>query len=235
MVGAPARCSAPRRCRSSTRRRASCAACCAGPSSTSTSRAASARPAARARTGWSSVLRPARAGEGEQADLETLLDLCDNIIGRSFCALGDGATSPITSSIQYFRTSSTPACTHRRRSLFDPVRLHGLRGGARLMTVTTSGSSAPGDDRSGHADHRRHRDVGAQGHAGDPRRRAARASRSRGSATTRCSTRSAPAASAWSRSRASASRWRPARRRSPTAWSSAPSSPPRWPTRPSRA
>jgi len=32
-----------------------------------------------------------------------LLDLCDNIMGRSFCALGDGATSPITSSIKYFR------------------------------------------------------------------------------------------------------------------------------------
>jgi NADH-quinone oxidoreductase subunit F len=32
-----------------------------------------------------------------------LLDQCDNILGRSFCALADGATSPITSSIQYFR------------------------------------------------------------------------------------------------------------------------------------
>ncbi|HSE09501.1 MAG TPA: NADH-quinone oxidoreductase subunit NuoF [Nocardioidaceae bacterium] len=42
-------------------------------------------------------------GEGTEADLELLLDQCDNILGRSFCALGDGATSPITSSIQYFR------------------------------------------------------------------------------------------------------------------------------------
>jgi NADH-quinone oxidoreductase subunit F len=42
-------------------------------------------------------------GEGREEDLDTLLDLCDNILGRSFCALGDGATSPITSSIQYFR------------------------------------------------------------------------------------------------------------------------------------
>ena len=42
-------------------------------------------------------------GAGTEADLETLLDLCDNILGRAFCALGDGATSPITSSIQYFR------------------------------------------------------------------------------------------------------------------------------------
>jgi NADH-quinone oxidoreductase subunit F len=42
-------------------------------------------------------------GRGEEQDLERLLDQCDNILGRSFCALGDGATSPITSSIQYFR------------------------------------------------------------------------------------------------------------------------------------
>jgi NADH-quinone oxidoreductase subunit F len=42
-------------------------------------------------------------GRGEESDLETLLDQCDNILGRSFCALADGAVSPITSSIQYFR------------------------------------------------------------------------------------------------------------------------------------
>ena len=50
------------------------------------------------------VLRRLEAGEGEQGDIELLLDLCDNIMGRSFCALGDGATSPITSAIQYFRS-----------------------------------------------------------------------------------------------------------------------------------
>ncbi len=42
-------------------------------------------------------------GKGSEADLELLLDQCDNILGRAFCALGDGATSPITSSIEYFR------------------------------------------------------------------------------------------------------------------------------------
>ncbi|RYP84261.1 NADH oxidoreductase (quinone) subunit F [Nocardioides guangzhouensis] len=42
-------------------------------------------------------------GQGSEADLDLLLDQCDNILGRAFCALGDGATSPITSSIQYFR------------------------------------------------------------------------------------------------------------------------------------
>ncbi len=42
-------------------------------------------------------------GHGTESDLDQLLDQCDNILGRSFCALGDGATSPITSSIEYFR------------------------------------------------------------------------------------------------------------------------------------
>ncbi len=42
-------------------------------------------------------------GEGSEEDLDKLLDICDNILGRSFCALADGAVSPITSSIQYFR------------------------------------------------------------------------------------------------------------------------------------
>jgi NADH-quinone oxidoreductase subunit F len=49
------------------------------------------------------ILERLEAGNGTEENLAKLLDLCDNILGRSFCALGDGATSPITSSIQYFR------------------------------------------------------------------------------------------------------------------------------------
>ncbi len=49
------------------------------------------------------VLARLEKGQGEERDLEMLLDQCDNILGRSFCALADGATSPITSSIQHFR------------------------------------------------------------------------------------------------------------------------------------
>jgi NADH-quinone oxidoreductase subunit F len=49
------------------------------------------------------ILERLEAGKGTEADLETLLDLCDNIFGRSFCALADGATAPITSSIQHFK------------------------------------------------------------------------------------------------------------------------------------
>jgi NADH-quinone oxidoreductase subunit F len=49
------------------------------------------------------ILERLEHGKGSEEDLDTLLDLCENILGRSFCALGDGATSPITSSIQYFK------------------------------------------------------------------------------------------------------------------------------------
>ena len=66
------------------------------------------------------------AGRGEERDLEMLLDQCENILGRSFCALGDGATSPITSSIQYFRDEYV-AHFERRRLPVRPGRLHPLR------------------------------------------------------------------------------------------------------------
>jgi len=49
------------------------------------------------------VLQRLERGEGQEGDIELLLDQCDNILGRAFCALGDGATSPITSAIKYFR------------------------------------------------------------------------------------------------------------------------------------
>jgi NADH-quinone oxidoreductase subunit F len=42
-------------------------------------------------------------GAGADEDLDKLLDICDNILGRAFCAFGDGAISPVVSSIKYFR------------------------------------------------------------------------------------------------------------------------------------
>ncbi|MCW2811694.1 MAG: nuoF [Friedmanniella sp.] len=49
------------------------------------------------------ILKRMEAGQGQPGDIEKLLDLCENILGRSFCALGDGATSPISSAITHFR------------------------------------------------------------------------------------------------------------------------------------
>ncbi|GAB2971230.1 NADH-quinone oxidoreductase subunit NuoF [Nocardioides montaniterrae] len=60
-------------------------------------------------------------GEGSEADLDQLLDQCDNILGRSFCALGDGATSPISSSVQHFREEYL-AHFEQGGCPFDPAR-----------------------------------------------------------------------------------------------------------------
>ena len=50
----------------------------------------------------SRVLGRIEAGEGRDEDLKILTGVSNNILGRSFCAFGDGATSPILSSVQYF-------------------------------------------------------------------------------------------------------------------------------------
>ena len=60
-------------------------------------------------------------GQGKDGDIELLLDLCENILGRSFCALGDGATSPITSAIQHFRSEFESGMHTPSRELFPPA------------------------------------------------------------------------------------------------------------------
>ncbi|WP_206490525.1 NADH-quinone oxidoreductase subunit NuoF [Rhodococcus sp. KRD162] len=49
------------------------------------------------------ILRRLDTGTGTEDDLDTLLDIADGIAGKSFCALGDGAASPIVSSLAHFR------------------------------------------------------------------------------------------------------------------------------------
>jgi NADH-quinone oxidoreductase subunit F len=66
------------------------------------------------------ILQRLEDGEGTEEDIATLLDTCDNILGRSFCALGDGATSPITSAVQYFRDEFVQHMSGKGCP-FDPV------------------------------------------------------------------------------------------------------------------
>ncbi len=49
------------------------------------------------------LLERLERGEGKDSDIGLLADICDNISGKSFCPLGDAATSSITSSIKLFR------------------------------------------------------------------------------------------------------------------------------------
>ncbi|CAM3741115.1 NADH-quinone oxidoreductase subunit NuoF [Occultella aeris] len=49
------------------------------------------------------ILHRLEAGKGTESDVDLLLDVAGNIEGRSFCALGDAAATPIKSAIKYFR------------------------------------------------------------------------------------------------------------------------------------
>jgi NADH-quinone oxidoreductase subunit F len=66
------------------------------------------------------VLDQLERGQGSEADLDKLLDICDNIVGRAFCALGDAAAMPVVSSIEHFRDEYIE---HRKRGgcPFDPA------------------------------------------------------------------------------------------------------------------
>ncbi|KZE99534.1 MULTISPECIES: NADH-quinone oxidoreductase subunit NuoF [unclassified Rhodococcus (in: high G+C Gram-positive bacteria)] len=67
------------------------------------------------------ILRRLDGGTGTEADLTTLLDIADGIAGKSFCALGDGAASPIVSSLKYFRDEYIRHVTEQACP-FDPHR-----------------------------------------------------------------------------------------------------------------
>jgi NADH-quinone oxidoreductase subunit F len=60
-------------------------------------------------------------GQGTQGDIDKLVDICDNILGRAFCALGDGATSPITSAVKYFREEFEAGLHTPAAKLFPPA------------------------------------------------------------------------------------------------------------------
>jgi NADH-quinone oxidoreductase subunit F len=55
-------------------------------------------------TGWLKILvGRIEAGKGREGDVELILDLCDNMMGRTICALADAAVMPAQSFIWKFR------------------------------------------------------------------------------------------------------------------------------------
>jgi NADH-quinone oxidoreductase subunit F len=66
------------------------------------------------------LLQQLENGQGREADLDKLLDICSNITGRAFCALGDSIQAPVASSIKYFRDEYIE---HQRQGgcPFDPA------------------------------------------------------------------------------------------------------------------
>jgi NADH-quinone oxidoreductase subunit F len=61
------------------------------------------------------VLERILEGRGVMSDIDLLDQVAANIFGRSFCALGDGAASPIRSSIKYFRDEYVYLIEHGRQ------------------------------------------------------------------------------------------------------------------------
>jgi len=66
------------------------------------------------------IMERLERGEGTEAELEKLLDICSNITGRAFCALGDSIEPSVKSSIRYFRDEYLE---HQRQGgcPFDPA------------------------------------------------------------------------------------------------------------------
>jgi NADH-quinone oxidoreductase subunit F len=55
-------------------------------------------------TGWlKRIVGRIEAGKGREGDIELILDLCDNMMGRTICALADAAVLPAQSFIWKFR------------------------------------------------------------------------------------------------------------------------------------
>lgn len=55
-------------------------------------------------TGWlEQVINRIEAGQGKPGDIETIEDVCGNILGRTVCPLGDAAVMPIQSAIKHWR------------------------------------------------------------------------------------------------------------------------------------
>ncbi len=58
------------------------------------------------------------AGKGQEGDIDLLDEIAHNICGRSFCALGDAAATPIMSGIKKFREEFEAGLTTPARELF---------------------------------------------------------------------------------------------------------------------
>lgn len=56
------------------------------------------------------ILHRIEEGKGEAGDVDLLLDITSNLAGRSFCALGDAACTPVQSGIATFRDEFEAGC-----------------------------------------------------------------------------------------------------------------------------
>jgi NADH-quinone oxidoreductase subunit F len=83
-------------------------------------------------TWWlSDVLHRFEDGHGTESDLDKLIDICSQIAGRSFCALGDAAATPFPAALKYFRNEFVQATNTPANETFDPVAATVFAGATR--------------------------------------------------------------------------------------------------------
>jgi NADH-quinone oxidoreductase subunit F len=69
-------------------------------------------------TAWTvKILERILAGAGKTSDLDLLLDLSENMTGKTICVLSDSCAAPIVSGIQKFRTEFEAYLSGKKRSV----------------------------------------------------------------------------------------------------------------------
>jgi len=67
-------------------------------------------------TAWTTkILERILAGQGKTADLDLLLDLADNMTGKTICVLSDSCAAPVVSGIKKFRNEFEDYLAGRRK------------------------------------------------------------------------------------------------------------------------
>ena len=74
------------------------------------------------------ILETFEHGHGAEPDLDLLVSACNQIAGRSFCALGDAAATPFPAALKYFRDEFIAATQTPVDEQFDPVASYVFAG-----------------------------------------------------------------------------------------------------------
>jgi NADH-quinone oxidoreductase subunit F len=100
-------------------------------------------------TRWlTQVLQKIEDGRGSQADLDLLLDVCDRILGKCLCPLGDSDAIAVASYVDKFRDEFQAHIDHGGCPLGGASSLEGI-----LAPVATHAHAGPGHDEPDHAAH----------------------------------------------------------------------------------
>jgi NADH-quinone oxidoreductase subunit F len=100
-------------------------------------------------TRWlTQVLQKIEDGRGGQADLDLLLDVCDRILGKCLCPLGDSDAIAVASYVDKFRDEFQAHIDHAGCPLGGLSSLEGI-----LAPVATHAHAGPGHDEPDHAEH----------------------------------------------------------------------------------